>query len=215
VRPLRAGRSHRIGRDGARGRCTRRGIGARLVAAVALATATVIGTATAATTAALDTATWSTRDFEHARLGRVQMRMPPSWLTFERQDGAGTTFVRIAPPQDRFGLEIQIGTRAALKLATLDDADLPGYLIASLSGLLPRFLEETVAPLRFGPGADGVYARLTDRHPRAGEFLFLTRGLRLDGDAVIVFTLYASDHDGSVLTPVLDVVSGITITPPP
>ncbi|PZQ15515.1 MAG: hypothetical protein DI564_09325 [Rhodanobacter denitrificans] len=205
---LRAGRWRRIG--AAYGRCLRGGIGARLIAAVALATAM----STAAIAAAADTAAWSARDFDHARLGRIQMRMPPSWLTFERQDGAGTTFVRIVPPQERFGLEIQIGTRAALKLATLDDAGLPGYLIASLSGLLPRFLEEAVVPLRFGPEADGVYARLTDRHPRAGEFLFLTRGLRLDGDAVIVFTLYASDHDASVLTPVLAVVSGITITPP-
>lgn len=205
---LRAGRWRRIG--AACGRCLRGGIGARLIAAVALATAM----SSAATAAATDAAAWSARDFDHARLGHIQMRMPPSWLTFERQDGAGTTFVRIVPPQERFGLEIQIGTRAALKLATLDDAGLPGYLIASLSGLLPRFLEEAIVPLRFGPEADGVYARLTDRHPRAGEFLFLTRGLRLDGDAVIVFTLYASDHDASVLTPVLAVVSGITITPP-
>lgn len=200
-------RLHRI--DAACGRCLCGVVRAILIAAVAL----VAGRATATTTA-VDTAAWSARDFDHARLGRIQIRMPPSWLTFERQDAAGTAFVRVAPPQDRFGLEIQIGTRAALKLATLDDAGLPGYLIASLSGLLPRFLEEAVVPMRFGPNADGIYARLTDRHPRAGEFLFLTRGLRLDGDAVIVFTLYASDHDASVLTSVLEVVFGITITPP-
>lgn len=205
---LRAGgRWHRIGV--ACGRCLPGGIGALLIAAVMLA-----ATAMAAATAAVDTVAWSARDFDHVRLGRIQMRMPPSWLTFERQDGAGTTLVRIAPPQNRFGLEIQIGTRTALKLDGLDDAGLSGYLIGSLSGLLPRFLEDAVVPLRFGPDADGVYARLTDRHPRAGEFLFLTRGLRLDGEAVIVFTLYASDHDASVLTPVLEVVSGITITPP-
>lgn len=204
------GRLHRIGI--ACGRCLPGGVRVLLIAAVALAMA--IGTATVAATVPLDAAAWSPRDFDHARLGRIQMRMPPSWLTFERQNGAGTSLVRIAPPQNRFGLEIQIGTRMALKLATLDDAGLPGYLIASLSGLLPRFLEDAVVPLRFGPDADGVYARLTDRHPRAGEFLFLTRGLRLDGDAVIVFTLYASDHDASVLSEVLTVVAGITITPP-
>lgn len=201
-------RLHRIA--AACGRCLHGGVRALLVASIALATTTV-----AATPAAVDGAAWSARDFDHARLGRIQMRLPPSWLTFERQDGAGTTFVRIVPPQDRFGLEIQIGTRAALKLATLNDAGLPDHLIASLSGLLPRFLEEAVVPLRFGPDVDGVYARLTDRHPRTGEFLFLTRGLRLDGEAVIVFTLYASDHDTSVLTAVLAVVAGITISPPP
>ncbi|HUD43021.1 MAG TPA: hypothetical protein VMR06_13605 [Dokdonella sp.] len=178
--------------------------------AVLIAASAFLSTSATAT----DTTAWSVRDFDHARLGRIQMRMPPAWLAFERQDGAGTTFVRVAPPQNRFGLEIQIGTHAALKLDALDDAGLPGHLIASLSGLLPRFLEDAVVPLRFGPDARGVYARLTDRHPRAGEFLFLTRGLRLDGEAGIVFTLYASDHDASVLSDVLAVVAGITIAPP-
>lgn len=159
-----------------------------------------------------DGAIWSARDFQSATLGRIQIHMPATWAAYERQDGAGTTFVRVVPPNDRFGLEIQINTRAALKRAALNETALPDHLVASLSDLLPRFLEDAVVPQRFGPGEDGVYARLTDRHPRAGEFLFLTRGLRLHGEALIVFTLYASDHDASVLTDVLGVVAGITIT---
>ncbi|ANB19266.1 Hypothetical protein I596_3277 [Dokdonella koreensis DS-123] len=157
----------------------------------------------------------SVRDFDNPQVGRIQLQVPPDWLAYERQDGAGTTFVRLLPPDSRrFGLEIQVNTRERLGLPALTVDGLPGYLVSRLSGLLPRFLETAVAPVRFGPAGDGAYARLTDRHPRQGEFLFLTRGVRLDGEAVIVFTLYSSDHDASVLTPVLAVAASVTIVRP-
>jgi hypothetical protein len=83
-----------------------------------------------------------------------------------------------------------------------------------LKPLVENSVEGKLEMHRFGTDKDGVYGRLTDRAPKAGEYLFYTRGMRLVGTNVLGFELVSNDKDFSGLSNTLAVVESVKVSKP-
>ena len=137
--------------------------------------------------------------------------LPRSWKPVERHHiKFGTTFYRLLPPTTgQFDLEILVNDLAHMKMEALVDKDLEVYIQSNMAGAVPQSIEGKATPVRFGNQRDGVYARLTDRAPKPGEFVLFTQGVRLQGKKVVLFTLYSNDKDNSVLKKALAIVESV------
>lgn len=151
------------------------------------------------------------RTFRNVHAGKVTLQAPREWRPIERHHiEFGTTFYRLVPPQQgEFDLEIVVNDLQHMYLGALSDPELEPYIEGNMAGLAPRSVEGKVAAVRFGPRRDGVYARLTDKAPKPGEYRLLTQGVRLQGKKVVLFTLYSNDQDEAVLRQALDVVGSV------
>lgn len=155
------------------------------------------------------------RSFENENVGKVTLVAPSDWKPVERHHiYFGTTFYRLLPPLDRqFDFEIMVNDLAHMNMEALADEDLEIYIQSNMAHAAPRSIEGKVSTVRFGAKRDGVYARLTDKAPEPGEFLLLTQGVRLQGNRVVLFTLYSNDKDGSILQKALQIVESVQFEP--
>jgi hypothetical protein len=151
------------------------------------------------------------RSFKNENVGNVTLVAPEDWKPVERHHiQFGTTFYRLLPPTTGdFDLEILVNDLAHMKMDALVNKDLEIYIQSNMAGSAQQSLEGKATAIRFGNERDGIYARLTDKAPKAGEFVMLTQGVRLQGKRVVLFTLYSNDKDGSVLKKVLAVVESV------
>ena len=149
--------------------------------------------------------------FINENIGKVTLSAPKEWSPIERHHiNFGTTFYRFAPPQKGlFDFEIMVNDLAHMRMSALVDKDLEIYIESNMAGAKSQSTEGEVKAVRFGSEHDGVYARLTDKAPKPGEFVMFTQGVRLQGKKVILFTLYSNDKDGTILRKVLEIVDSI------
>jgi hypothetical protein len=151
------------------------------------------------------------RSFANENVGRVSLDAPRAWKPAERHHiYFGTTFYRLLPPQPgQFDLEILVNDLAHMRMEALVDSDLEIYVESNMASAAGHSIEGKPKALRFGATRDGVYARLTDKAPKPGEFTLFTQGVRLQGKRVVLFTLYSNDKDGSVLKQALAIVESV------
>ena len=151
------------------------------------------------------------RTFVNENVGKVSLSAPKTWKPIERHHvNFGTTFYRLLPPKDGlFDLEILVNDIDHMKMEALVDKDLEIYVESNMSDAARQSVEGKVKAARFGVLADGVYARLTDKAPKPGEFVLFTQGIRLQGKKVVLFTLYSNDRDGAVLKQALAIVESV------
>ena len=149
--------------------------------------------------------------FDHPQFGKVTLLLPPGWNEQVHRD-AGAVRLRLLPPvAGLFDLEIVVAEIERLQQDTLSRRDLEGHLQASLAEVLPQSVEGRISAQRFGLRRDqSLYARLTDKAPPPGDFRIISKGVRLLGRRAVLFTLYSSDADGSLLRRTLDLVSSFT-----
>ena len=121
------------------------------------------------------------RSFKNENVGKVTLVAPKDWKPVERHHiKFGTTFYRLLPPTTgQFDLEILVNDLVHMKMEALVDKDLEVYIQSNMAGAVPQSIEGKATPIRFGNQRDGVYARLTDRAPKPGEFVLFTQGVRL------------------------------------
>lgn len=141
------------------------------------------------------------RSFKNENAGKVTLVTPSDWNPVERHHiNFGATFYRLLPPsKEQFDFEILVNDLAHMHMEALVDRDLELYIQSNMARAAPQSTEGKVSAKRFGAKQDGVYARLTDKAPKRGEFVLFTKGVRLQGNKVVLFTLYSNDSDGSIL----------------
>lgn len=151
------------------------------------------------------------RAFKNENIGNVSLQAPENWEPIERHHiNYGTTFYRLKPPSEGlFDFEILVNDLDHMGMKALVPKDLERYLQYTMSSFLAQSVEGKTTPIRFGHAKDGVYATLTDKAPKPGEFALLTQGVRLQGNKVVLFTLYSNKQDSSVLKKALAVVDSI------
>jgi hypothetical protein len=151
------------------------------------------------------------RSFKNANVGQVSLTAPKNWKGIERHHITyGTTFYRLVPPTEGlFDLEILVNDLVHVEMSALVDRDLEIYMQSNMADAAPHSVEGRVNPVRFGAGKDAVYARLTDKAPKPGEFVYFTQGVRLQGQKVVLFTLYSNDRDGAILNKTLAIVDSV------
>jgi hypothetical protein len=151
------------------------------------------------------------RTFVNENVGKVSLSAPKSWKAVERHHiNFGTTFYRLLPPKEgQFDFEILVNDLKHMEMDALVDKDLEIYIESNMASAARQSTEGKVKATRFGARADGVYARLTDKAPLPGEFILFTQGVRLQGNKVVLFTLYSNDRDGSILKQALAIVESV------
>ena len=151
------------------------------------------------------------RSFTNENVGKVQLSAPRDWEPVERHHiRFGTTFYRLLPPKKgQFDFEILVNDLTHMKMDALVDKDLEIYIESNMAGAVSQSVEGRVRAARFGAKLDGVYARLSDKAPKPGEFVLFTQGVRLLGKRVVLFTLYSNDTDRSVLKKALAIVESV------
>lgn len=151
------------------------------------------------------------RSFQNENIGKVTLVAPSDWKPIERHHiNFGTTFYRLLPPsKGQFDFEILVNDLAHMHMEALVDKDLEIYIQSNMARAAPQSTEGKVSATRFGAMHDGVYARLTDKAPKPGEFVLFTQGVRLQGKKVVLFTLYSNDKDGAVLRKALEIVDSV------
>ncbi|MBH1963681.1 MAG: hypothetical protein I8H77_05070 [Comamonadaceae bacterium] len=151
------------------------------------------------------------RSFTNKNVGKVSLMAPRDWKPVERHSiNFGTTFYRFQPSTDgEFDFEILVNDLAHMEIGALVDKDLERYIQSNMASAAPQSLEGKASVFRFVRQHDGVYARLTDKAPKPGEFKLFTQGVRLQGQGVVLFTLYSNDKDGAILKKALAVVESL------
>jgi len=152
------------------------------------------------------------RAVKNENIGTVHLLAPKDWEPIERHHfNFGTTFYRLVPPNKAFDFEMLFNDLAHMQMTALTDRDLEIYIESNMAKAGPQSVEGKPKAVRFGAKKDGVYARLTDKAPKPGEWLYFTQGVRLLGSNVVLFTFFSSDTDGDDLAKVLEVVDSVRI----
>lgn len=147
--------------------------------------------------------------------GKFALSVPKAWPAFETNKTEGNTiFYRIGPADTNYSIQLHFNDPLQIRTNRLDDAMLEPWLMNSLRPVLRMSIEKEVKSQRFGAQKDGVYARLTDRAPKVGEFRYYTRGVRLIGTNVLVFALVSNDKDYSALSNMVAVVESVKVLKP-
>ena len=152
------------------------------------------------------------RTIKNENIGTVRLTAPKDWEPIERHHiRFGTTFYRLVPPKKTFDLELLFNDLAHMRMDALVNKDLEIYIESNMSHAGPQSVEDKPKAVRFGKDKDGVYARLTDKAPKPGEWLYFTQGVRLLGKNVVLFTLMSNDKNGGDLKRVLQIVESVQI----
>lgn len=142
----------------------------------------------------------------------LQISVPKDWPAFETNMAErNAIYYRIGPADTNYSIQLYFDSRFEIGTNRLTDRMLESHITASLKPVLTTTVEKEVETHRFGAGKDGVYARLTDRAPKQGEFKFYTRGVRLIGTNVMVFALVSNDENFSALSNTLAVVESVKV----
>jgi hypothetical protein len=143
---------------------------------------------------------------------KFELSVPKAWPAFEtNKTERNTIYFRIGPADTNYSIQLHFNNPLQVGTNRLVDSVLDRYLANSLKPVLSVTVEKEVKPQRFGAQKDGVYARLRDRAPKAGEYEYYTRGVRLIGTNVLVFALVSNDKDFSALSNMLAVVESVKI----
>jgi hypothetical protein len=152
------------------------------------------------------------RAVKNENIGTVHLVAPKDWEPIERHHiNFGTTFYRLVPPKRTFDFQMLFNDLAHMRMTALTERDLEIYIESNMARAGPRSVEGKPKAVRFGAQKDGVYARLTDKAPNPGEWLYFTQGVRLLGNNVVLFTFYSNDTDGADLGKVLEIVESVRI----
>ena len=151
------------------------------------------------------------RSFTNENVGAVTLAAPKDWKGIQRAHiNFGTTFYRLVPPKEGpFDFEILVNDLKHMKMDALVDKDLELYIKSNMAQAAPQSREGTAKATRFGKAGNAVYARLTDKAPKPGEFHYFTQGVKLQGQKVVLFTLMSNDIDGAVLKQALQIVDSV------
>jgi hypothetical protein len=137
---------------------------------------------------------------------------PKDWPGFEtNKTERGTVYYRIGPANTNYSIQLYFNNPLQIGTNRLEDSALEGFIAGALKPVLAETVEKEVQTHRFGTRKDGVYGRLTDRAPKAGEYRYYTRGVRLIGTNVLVFALVSNDEDFSALSNTLAVVESVKV----
>jgi hypothetical protein len=143
---------------------------------------------------------------------KFALSVPKEWPTFEtNKTERNTIYYRIGPADTNYSIQLHFNDLLQIGTNRLVDSALESWLTNSLKSVLSMTIEKEVQPQRFGAQNDGVYARLTDRAPKEGEYRYYTRGVRLIGKNVLVFALVSNDKDFSALSNTLAVAGSVKI----
>lgn len=151
-------------------------------------------------------------EIEHRKLQtereEIVVSVPREWpATQIHRTSAGKAYFQIGPANTNFS--IQLFLNESLQRGTNTEKELERSLEASLRPLIKQSVESKVELVRFGQ--EGMYGRLRDRAPKAGEFLYYTRGLRVIGTNVLWFELGSNDNDFSALSNTLAVMESAQV----
>jgi hypothetical protein len=140
----------------------------------------------------------------------MSVSVPKEWPGIEaHRTPAGKPYYQLGPGNTNFSIQIYLS--GSVQGGTNVVSGLERSLEASLKPLIGNSVEGWVEFVRFGKEKEGVYARLTDRAPKPGEYLFYTRGVRLIGTNVLGFELVSNDKDFSALSNTLAVIESVKI----
>ena len=143
---------------------------------------------------------------------KFALSVPKEWPAFEtNKTESNTIYYRIGPADTNYSIQLHFNNPLQIGTNRLVDSVLESWLTNSLKPVLSMTIEKEVKPQRFGVQKDGVYARLTDRAPKEGEYRYYTRGVRLIGTNVLVFALVSNDKDFSALSNTLAVVESVKV----
>jgi hypothetical protein len=141
---------------------------------------------------------------------KFALSVPKEWPAFETNKAErNTIYYRIGPADTNYSIQLFFDNPLQVGTNRLVDSVLERYLENTLKPVLSETVEKEVKTQRFGAQKDGVYARLTDRAPKVGEFEYYTRGVRLIGTNVLMFKLVSNDKDFSALSNTLAVVESV------
>jgi len=146
---------------------------------------------------------------------KFSMSVPKEWPAIETRRGpGGKPYFRLGPANTNYSFQLYFNERLPNATNAPIEKRMERFVEAALRPLVEKSVEGKSEMHRFGAEKDGVYARLTDRAPKAGEYLFYTRGMRLVGTNVLGFELVSNDKDFSVLSNTLAVVESVQLQKP-
>jgi len=141
---------------------------------------------------------------------RISLSVPKEWPAIEgHRTPAGKSYFQLGPADTNFSFQVYLNE--ALPRGTNAEKRLERSLEASLKPLAEKSVEGKVELVRFGSEKEGVYARITDRAQKLGEYLYYTRGFRLIGINVLGFELVSNDKDFLALSNTLAVIESAKI----
>lgn len=143
---------------------------------------------------------------------KFALTVPKEWPAVEtNKTERNAIYYRLGPADTNYSIQLHFNNPLQIGTNHLVDSMLERYVAGSLKPVLNLSVEKEVQTRRFGAQKDGVYARLTDRAPKAGEYRYYTRGVRLMGTNVLVFALVSNDEDFSALSNTLAVVESVKV----
>jgi len=141
---------------------------------------------------------------------RFELSVPKEWPAFEtNKTEQNAVYYRIGPADTNYSIQLHFNDPSQIGTNHLVDSKLESFVASGLKPVLRTTVEKEVETHRFGAREEGVYARLTDRAPKAGEYKYYTSGVRLMGTNVLVFALVSNDEDFSALSNTLAVVASV------
>ena len=143
---------------------------------------------------------------------KIRVSVPKEWPAFEtNRTSQGLPYYRLGPANTNYSIQLHFNDSSQVGTNALVDSGLERFLQVTLAPVLKMSVEDKVQVHRFGAQKQGVYARLSDRAPKPGEYRYYTRGVRLMGTNVLVFALVSNDSDFSALSNALAVVESVRI----
>ena len=141
---------------------------------------------------------------------KITISVPKDWPAIQtHHTSAGRAYYQLGPANTNHSVQLYLNE--PLPRGSNIEERIEWSLAASLKPLIASSVEGKVQFVRFGKDEDGVYARMTDRAPKAGGFLFYTRGARLTGTNVLGFELVSDDKDFSALSNTLALVESVHV----
>jgi hypothetical protein len=141
---------------------------------------------------------------------KFSISVPKEWPAIEtRRAPGGKPYFRLGPANTNFSFQLYFNERLPNATNAPIEKRMERFVEAALKPLVENSVEGKLQFHRFGTEKDAVYARLTDRAPKAGEYLFYTRGMRLVGTNVLGFELVSNDRDFLALSNTLAVVESV------
>jgi hypothetical protein len=146
---------------------------------------------------------------------KFSLSVPKEWPAIETRRAPGAKpYFRLGPANTNFSFQLYFNERLPNGTNAQIEKRMERFVEAALKPLVENSVEGKLEMHRFGTEKDGVYGRLTDRAPKAGEYLFYTRGMRLVGTNVLGFELVSNDKNFSALSNTLAVVESVKVSKP-